>query len=145
MPKFSKKSIELLEQIHPDLQAVLIQAIHFVDFTVLPSTVRTVAEQKTYFDTGKSKTMNSLHLKRAWLECAGKEYTGAVDIAPYPIDWDNKERFNYLGGLIIGLAGAMFLEGKIKHMIKWGGDWSGTGDPGKTSFYDGPHFEIILD
>jgi peptidoglycan L-alanyl-D-glutamate endopeptidase CwlK len=116
-----------------------------VDFTILPSTVRTIAEQKQFFDTGKSKTMASLHLKRAWPECGNKEYTGAVDIAPYPIDWDNKERFNFLGGLIRGIAIMMYLRGDIKHAVRWGGDWDSTGDPSKTSFYDGPHFEIILD
>jgi peptidoglycan L-alanyl-D-glutamate endopeptidase CwlK len=145
MPTFSKKSIELLEQIHPDLQAVLVQALHFVDFEILPSTVRTIVEQKAYFDTGKSKTMNSLHLKRTWPEYANKEYTAAVDIAPYPVDWNNKERFNYLGGLIIGIANMMFLRGEIKHAIRWGGDWNGNNNPADESFYDGPHFELILD
>jgi peptidoglycan L-alanyl-D-glutamate endopeptidase CwlK len=115
-----------------------------VDFTILPSTVRTIAEQKQFFDTGKSKTMSSLHLKRAWPECGNKEYTGAVDIAPYPIDWANKERFNYLGGLMRGIAIMMYLRGDIKHAVRWGGDWDSTGDPSKTSFYDGPHFEMIL-
>ena len=64
MPKFSKKSQALLDQVHPDLQLVLSYAIKHIDFTVLDSTIRTKEQQAQYVKEGKSKTMNSKHLKK---------------------------------------------------------------------------------
>ena len=56
---------------------------------------------------GKSKTKFGKHVK-------GK----AVDIAPYPIDWDARDDFHYLGGFVLGIAASMGIN------IRWGGDWS---------------------
>ena len=100
MPKFSKKSQALLDQVHPDLQLVLSYAIKHIDFTILDSTIRTKEQQAQYVKEGKSKTMNSKHLKR-FLPKYGKEYSLAVDIMPYfsstpHTDWDDTLEFCYI-------------------------------------------------
>ena len=73
MYKFSTRSSQKLEGVHPDLVRVMERAIAVtpIDFTVLEG-VRTIERQKELFESGASKTMRSRHL------------TGhAVDVAPY--------------------------------------------------------------
>jgi hypothetical protein len=59
-----------------------------------------------------------------------------VDAAPYPIDWNNTERFAYMQGLIKGIAMAKGIK------IRSGIDWDGDGDITDHSFMDYPHFEL---
>lgn len=116
----SARSLRRLEGVHPDLVRVIKRAIQTstVDFTVLEG-VRTLATQRQYVATGKSKTMNSRHL------------TGhAVDIAPVvngSVSW-NWDHFYPLADAVKAAAKA---EGVP---ITWGGDW--------RSFKDGPHWEL---
>jgi peptidoglycan L-alanyl-D-glutamate endopeptidase CwlK len=67
----------------------------------------------------------------------------AVDIAPYPIDWESRDDFHYLGGFVLGVAASMNID------IRWGGDWSdsslkqGRRTTKDNNFDDLVHFEII--
>lgn len=146
MPKFGKKSLSLLEQVHPDLQKVLNLAIQLTDFSILESTIRTVEQQKQFVKEGKSKTMNSKHLKK-YIPEYEKEYACAVDIIPYfskepHLDWSDREEFTLLAGVVLGIAKMLYDKGEIKHQIRWGGNW-GIGNRIKdNSFVDMPHFEI---
>lgn len=142
MPKFSKKSQALLNQVHPDLQLVLTCAIKYIDFTVLDSTIRTKEQQAQYVKEGKSKTMDSKHLKK-YLPEYEKEYSLAVDIAPYPIDWNDRERFCLMAGYILGIAKVLKSEGMIHKDIRWGGDWNSNNEMKDERFSDCPHFEVI--
>ena len=58
-----------------------------MDVTIIEG-LRTEARQAELVAQGKSKTKYSKHLE-------GK----AVDLAPYPIDWEDRERFTYFAGL----------------------------------------------
>lgn len=130
MPKFSQTSLALLEQTHPDLQLIMNTAIKAIDFSILPSTIRTIEEQEAFVKAGKSKTMNSRHLKQA------DGYSYAVDIWKYPINWTDEKGQTELARYILGVADGLFAAGLLKHKILWGGDWK--------SFVDMPHFEIVL-
>ena len=141
MPKFGKKSKSLLEQVHPDLQLVLNTAIDIIDFTILDSTIRTLEQQKQFVKEGKSKTLNSKHLKK-FVAKYNKEYSFAVDCCPYPIDWNDRERFCLMAGIILGVAKVLKDEGLIKSNIVWGGDWNKNGITKDEKFSDCPHFEI---
>ena len=142
MPKFGKRSLGLLEQCHPDLQKVLKEVIKYFDFTILDSTIRTEEEQKKFVKEGKSKTLNSKHLKRIVPEY-GKEYSFAADIAPYPINWEDREAFCLLAGYVLGIANYLYERGEIEHKIKFGGDWNRNDRTTDEKFSDLPHFEII--
>ncbi len=74
---------------------------------------------------GKSKTKYSKHLE-------GK----AVDLAPYPIDWEDRDRFHYMGGMIRGIAK------QLNVSVRWGGDWDGDGEVKDNGFDDLVHVEI---
>lgn len=81
MPKFGKKSLERLATCHPDIQAIAHELIKEMDVTVICGH-RNKEDQNKAYDMGKSKLRwpkgkhNSLPSK-------------AMDIAPYPVDWDN--------------------------------------------------------
>ena len=60
----------------------------------------------------------------------------AVDVAPYPIDWKDRERFTYFAGFVMGIAASMGLT------IRWGGDWDRDTELKDNNFDDLPHFEI---
>lgn len=64
MFSFSKRSITLLNKVHPDLKSLSMLAIKksVLDFAILSSTIRTVEQQRQFVKDGKSTTMNSRHL-----------------------------------------------------------------------------------
>lgn len=125
--KFSRRSEQSLQGVHADLVRVVRLALKLSprDFTVIEG-VRSKARQKQLFAQGATKTLNSRHL------------TGhAVDIVPYPLDWNDKQAFGEL-------AKAMFAAAKqLKIPIRWGGDWNRNGRSDDEKFYDGPHFELL--
>ena len=112
------RSLQNLSGVHPDLVAVVKRAIQIteVDFTVIEG-IRSRERQKQLVSKGASKTMNSRHI------------TGhAVDMVPWPIDWDDLERFEIMAEAMKQAAEELDIP------IVWGGDWK--------TFYDGPHFEL---
>ncbi len=124
MYKFGKRSKERLKGVHPKLVNVLNELIKIMDVTIIEG-LRSEERQKELLEQGKTKTKFSKHIK-------GK----AVDLAPYPIDWEDRERFHYMGGMIRGI-------GKQLHTdIRWGGDWDSDGEIKDNSFDDLVHVEI---
>ena len=124
MPSFSRKSLERLEGVDKRLQDLAFKVLQVHDCTVIYG-LRTEEEQRKLVAEGKSRTMNSRHL------------TGhAIDLAPYPIDWDNTHRFYWFAGMVLALAHEMDIP------IRWGGDWAGNGLEDKQQFNDLVHFEI---
>jgi|TARA_R110002153_G_scaffold17350_2_gene60205 peptidoglycan L-alanyl-D-glutamate endopeptidase CwlK len=112
------RSLGSLSGVHPDMVAVVKRAIEItgVDFTVIEG-LRTVERQRTLLNDGKSTTMNSRHI------------TGhAVDMVPWPVDWNDLERFEVMSKAMKTAAEELNIP------IVWGGDWK--------SFYDAPHFEL---
>lgn len=73
----SKRSRNNLKGVKPEIVAVVFLALKLseVDFAVIDG-VRTVTEQKWYFENGRSKTMNSMHL----IQDDG--FSHAVDLMP---------------------------------------------------------------
>ena len=112
------RSKQNLSGVHPDLVAVVKLAITITeqDFTVIEG-IRNINRQRELVKAGKSTTMNSRHI------------TGhAVDMVPWPVDWDDLERFEVMAEAMKQAAGDLDIP------IVWGGDWK--------SFYDAPHFEL---
>jgi hypothetical protein len=129
MPKFSTASIEKLNTCHPDLIRLFTEVVKHYDCTILCGQ-RGQAEQDEAFRTGKSQLVwpNSKHNQRPSL---------AVDVAPYPIDWKDRERFYHFAGFVKAMAITMGI--KIRH----GGDWDGDNDLKDQNFFDLPHFELL--
>ncbi len=106
MYSFGERSERNLTGVHPDIIRVLRKAISLgvIDFSVIEG-VRTLARQKQLYAQGRTTeghivtwTLNSRHIKQP------DGYGHAVDLAPYPIDWQNEDKFWMLRGLIMGVA-----------------------------------------
>ena len=113
-----KRSLQSLSGVHPDMVAVVKRAIEITeqDFTVIEG-IRNINRQRELYKAGKSTTMNSRHI------------TGhAVDMVPWPVDWNDLERFEVMSEAMKTAAEELDIP------IVWGGDWK--------SFYDAPHFEL---
>lgn len=126
MPKFSKKSRERLSTCHPDIVRVCEELIKQYDFSVLQGH-RGEKEQNKAFEGGKSNVRwpRSAHNKTPSL---------AVDIAPYPIDWENLERFREMIYRFDALACLLRERGEIKSLFVFGAFWK--------TLKDFPHIEI---
>jgi len=61
----------------------------------------------------------------------------AVDAAPYPIDWNDRDRWMRFSGFVLGVARAYGVT------LRWGGDWDRDWDVADNRFNDWPHFEIV--
>ena len=137
--KLGPASRKKLEGIHPDLASVVTRAIQLTtqDFSVTCG-VRTLAEQKELYAQGRTKpgqivtwTLKSRHLPAA--DGLGR----AVDLAPYPIDWNDLSKFD-------AIAKAMFDASKeLGIPIRWGADWDQDGNPRERGETDSPHFELV--
>jgi len=152
--KLSKRSLNKLEGVHPDMVATVKRAIELttVDFGVTYG-VRTLEEQKKLYAEGRSQTMKSKHL----IQDTG--YSHAVDLVAYDgpnVVWE----LNVYDNIADAMAEAA---NEVGCPIKWGAAWS-VGDitkyvgtmedamneyidlrrsQGRRPFIDGPHFELI--
>jgi hypothetical protein len=57
-------------------------------------------------------------------------------VVPYPIDWDDRERFHLFSGFVLGIARSMGIK------LRWGGDWNMNFEVDDNNFDDFPHFEL---
>lgn len=133
--KFSSTSLERLEGVHPVLVDLCFKILQYHDCTVIYGK-RTLAEQAELYAKGATKTMNSWHL----VQPDGFAY--AVDLAPYPIDWDHTKRFYYFAGLMVALARETLPAG---YYLRWGGNWDRDEDLDDQTFMDLVHFELRRD
>lgn len=101
----------------------LIQKAWELGFSVrLGEVERPLQMQQIYVNTGRSKTLNSQHIKRLAIDLVllkdGK-VCGREEIKPLGDWWEDLELDN-----------------------RWGGNWRGLVDSGKSKFVDAPHFEM---
>ncbi len=129
MPHFSKKSKAKMATCDPRLQEIFNEAIKIVDFMILEGH-REEDRQNELYEAGKSKVKYPYgkHNKRP---------SKAGDAAPWPIDWEDRERFYFLAGVIIAIGAMKGIK------IRYGGDWDGDRDFKDNQFDDLVHFEII--
>jgi peptidoglycan L-alanyl-D-glutamate endopeptidase CwlK len=130
MPKFGTASLNQLYTCHPELQRLFFEVVKHWDCQVLEGK-RSEAQQRLNVAKGVSKTMQSKHVYP--LACPSL----AVDVAPYPVKWNDTERFYAFGGFVIGTAIQMGLT------IRWGGDWNSNRDFTDQTFHDLPHYELV--
>lgn len=136
MPAFGERSMERLATCHPDLQLICNAAIaEGPDFSVICGH-RTQAEQDRAVADGLSKAPwpTSRHNSTPSM---------AVDVAPWPIDWEDIARFRLLQGYLLATADALYAAGRISHRLRSGGDWDRDYVLDDQRFIDLPHFELI--
>jgi hypothetical protein len=128
VPKLSEAGQIKLETCHPDIQKVIKEVIKYVDCTVVCG-YRNKEEQDLAVRTGNSKTVwpNSKH---------NSSPSRAIDIVPYPVDWNDTKRFYYFAGFVLGIAKSLGVD------LRYGGDWDSDFDLKDQNFFDLPHFEL---
>ncbi len=126
MPKFSKISEERLLTCHPDIVAVCRELIKQMDVSVLCGR-RTKEEQEAAYKAGRSFA----HYPQS---AHNRVPSHAVDLAPYPIDWNNLARFKEMWLRFDAIARVLRERGEIMSNFVWGGEFK--------RLKDCPHIEI---
>ena len=104
------------------------EVIKTIDCSVLEGN-RSEAQQRENIEKGVSWTMRSKHLR---------DPSHAVDVAPYPIDWNDIKRFKLFAAFVFATAK------RLKISIRYGATWSrNPTDKYTGSHSDHPHFELI--
>jgi ribosome recycling factor len=135
MYKFSKRSLDNLATAEEKLQVLFNEVIKEIDCTVIYGH-RTPEEQFELFKQGREK-------KDGWWVKVGKTVTNldgnikkskhnyfpskAVDVVPFPLDWNNIESFKNLAVIVKKKAKELNID------VEWGGDWQ---------MKDFPHWQV---
>ena len=140
--KLSERSLKSLEGVDPNLVKIVKRAIEITeqDFIVIEG-VR--SKEQCYINYGKGRTAAQCSAKGVptkyaqpslskvtWLNdpLASKHVTGnAVDLVPYPIDWNTISKFTTISKAMKQAAKELGVD------LEWGGDWTKK---------DYPHFEL---
>jgi len=136
MPKFSQASFSKLSSCHIDLQVLFYEVIKNFDCTILEGH-RDEKEQEEAFLKGNTK----IHWPYGK---HNKIPSMAVDVIPYPVNFDDAKLHIWFGGYVQGIAQRLKDEGKMSHSVRWGGAWDGLGKldrPGQLN--DAVHFELV--
>ena len=99
-----------------------------MDFTIITGHRDKLTQDKA-FNSGNSKLRYPHSKHNQYPSCA-------IDIAPYPIDWNDRGRFILLAGILFGVA-----ESQKTH-LRWGGDWNCNFILKDNGFDDLGHFEL---
>jgi peptidoglycan L-alanyl-D-glutamate endopeptidase CwlK len=134
------KNANLLNQCDPLLRTLFYQVDKIVQVDIQASTIRTLEQQKEFFDKGVTKTMNSKHLITP-----ENPLSRAVDAGPWPMKWPQENndkwldwsRLYYFAGVVISTANSLGIK------VRYGGDWNGNFDLKDQNFYDAVHFELM--
>lgn len=126
--KLGQRSLDRLKGVNPSLVAVFKRACETMPFdvTVLEG-LRSYERQQELLKQGATKVSISRHMSG-----------NALDIAPYPIDWNDLERFQIVAEHMFKAAEELGV------VIRWGGTWerSFTKPVKWAKFLDAPHFEL---
>lgn len=137
MAIFSKKSLARLNGCHSDLIKIFEEVVVAFDCTIIEGH-RGEKKQNEYFNKGNSK-LKFPHGRHNAIP------SNACDVAPYPIDWKDRDRFHYFGGYVMGVAYRLLQEGVIKNRLRFGGDWNRDFKTKDNKFDDLVHFELYPD
>jgi hypothetical protein len=107
-----------------DVTVLLIQAWKMGYKVRIGEVWRPIEMQRIYVQQGRSKTMNSMHMKKCAIDLILLR-DGIIC---------SREQIKPLGE---------FWE-SINPKNRWGGNWRGLVDAGKSSFVDAPHFERLV-
>ncbi len=136
--RFSNTSNSRLNTCHPDLQKIARKAISLglVDFGIAEGE-RSLDRQKQLIKEGKSKTLNSKHVKSpsmafdiyGWIKGKGVTYDPSHII--------------FVAGIIMAISKELYDTGEITHKVRWGGNWDRDDEVvTDQNFDDLVHFEL---
>lgn len=119
MPQFSEKSQQRLSTCTQNLQDLFNEVIKERDCTILEGH-RDEEAQNRAFKEGRSKAKFPQSKHNTFP-------SKAVDVVPYPIDWEDIDRFYEFADYVHSVASRLNIK------VKWGGTFK--------NFFDAPHWE----
>lgn len=129
MNKYSRTSIERLSTCNNQLQTLFRKVLPYHDHKIIQGH-RTEAQHKMYMLEGKTKVNYSQTYHRF-------NPSKAVDVAPFPIRWNDSGSFYVFAGVVKAVAQDLGIWGNLR----WGGDWDRDGQYNDQSFNDLVHWE----
>ena len=139
---FGNTSWKKLKTCDERIQIIMRELIKFFNISI-DCGERNEESQTEAFLSGRSGVQypNSMHNPDN-PKNKGNEGVKAIDVLPYPVDWEDTERFVYMAGMIIWIAHSFGID------LRWGGDWNRDGrmrdDKERKALRDYPHFELYL-
>jgi len=121
------RSRKVLTECHPVFTLICEDLIQHIDFALIEGHRGEEAQELAF-----SKGLSHLHFDHSK---HNKKPSDAIHAVPYPIDWEDRERFTFLAGMFI-VTGR-----KYNAIIRWGGDWDQDGELRNNNFDDLAHFE----
>lgn len=146
--RFSQRSLTSLAGVHPNLAKVAHRAIQITsqDF-IITEGLRTKERMWEVYGKGRTvaecaakgvpaKYASPKEAKVTWLAnplrsnhaAKADGYGHAIDVAPYPVDWNDAKKFHAIAKAMKKAAAELGVK------ISWGGDWAKNRDL--------PHFEL---
>ena len=152
MPQFSKKSKDKLITCHQDLQILFNYVIKYFDCSIIYG-YRSPAIQFDLFKKGRKlekgiwiiENKNIVVTYKDGYEKLSKHNSNpsdAIDVVPYPIEWNNGNRMRFFIGFVKGIAQVLKDTNQINYEIVTGIDWDNDTILKDQRFNDIPHFQI---
>lgn len=113
----------------------LVEALAVNEKVIVIEGARTLERQAQLIKEGKSKLKDPSNGKH--VVTPEKPLSGAIDLAPSPLDWENTKAFYAFAERVLKKAHALDIK------LRWGGDWDGDGDFTDQKFHDLVHFELV--
>jgi peptidoglycan L-alanyl-D-glutamate endopeptidase CwlK len=139
MPAFGATSLKKLEGVDPRMVEVCKRAIQIStqDFLVLEG-VRTPQRQAALYAQGRTLPGKQVTwtLKSNHFVNPKTGFGEAVDLCPYPVDWETPAKFDAISRAMFAAAA------ELGTPIRWGADWDRDGNPRERGESDSPHFEL---
>ena len=131
MAYFGTKSLSRLNTCDERLKVLFKAVVKDFDCSVTEG-YRDEETQNRYFNEGNSKVKYPL----------GKhnhQPSRAVDVYPYPVDVNDRDRFHFFAGYVRSVADQLGIK------IRWGGNWRNDFNKGfkRNKFDDLVHFELV--
>lgn len=129
MPEFGDRSKANIETVHPDLKRLFEEVVKTYDCSIICG-YRGEDAQNYAYSIGSSRVTwpNSKH---------NIHLSSAIDVVPWPLDWENKKRFYHFAGYVWRVAESMGI------LVSWGGDWNRNLNLDDQNFFDLPHWELL--
>ena len=141
MPEFGRTSRNRLLTCDLDIQSLFLEVVKHIDCSIICG-LRTTQEQQALYAQGRTTPgpiVTNLDgiIKRSRHQVDNPyDLCRAVDAVPYPIDWNDRDRFYNFIGFVRGVASQMNIP------ILSGSDWDSDYILNDQSFYDLPHWEL---
>lgn len=146
--RFGKTSLARLETVDERLRAICHLALckSPIDFMVLEGR-RTMQRQHELYGQGRTAAqlkavgvnpaLAKPSMQKVTWTLKSNHFTGrAVDLVPWPVDWNDASKFDRIAQSMFAAAEELGID------LRWGADWDQDGKPRERGETDSPHFEL---